>query len=424
METDEKERNKIHGVQMPKQYATAIDLVTGYTSKANLLSGQIAALTAPAYKPSLFSAITDFTQRFSSLSTIDKILPAVGAFTKVSPIFDVSRQAILSLSHLVAPSSINSIASIAAKDYKPWYEETILKSPLSALTISQLTQSEVGKAATSINNLLNTDVLSQFSVQSSIAGMTELSVFAEKSLVSFPWDNLGSKINITEPIKGLISSNFLEISQRYSSLLKSFEENPISFAEVSPTLTKSAPIEYFTGANLLEAISVDEEQIAEEEIIKNEILLGNESSLTLYLSRLDTELTKMWQGANAALSSSNPDKVRHFSASIRELFTHVTHILAPDEQIKKWSNDSSLYDKEGKPTRKARLLFICRNISNDPLTKFVEKDVSATVEFLGLFQEGTHAITASFSEHQLIALKARAESTLRFLLEIYFKTSN
>lgn len=423
METDEKEQNEIHGVQMPKQYATAIDLVTGYTSKANLLSGQIAALTAPVYKPSLFSAITDFTQRFSSLSTIDKLLPTVDTFAKVSPMFDVSRQATLSVSHLAAPSSINSIASIVANNYKPWYEETILKSPLSALVTSQLTQFEVGKAATSINNLLNTDVLSQFSVQSSIAKMTELSVFAEKSLVSFPWDNLGSKVNITDPTKDLISSNFLGVSKHYSSLLKSFEENPISFTKISPTLTKSAPIEYFTGANLLEAISADEEQIAEEEIIKNEILLENESSLTSYLSRLDTGLTKMWHGANAALSSSNPDKVRHFSVSIRELFTHVIHILAPDEQIKKWSNDSFLYDK-GKPTRKARLLFICRNISNDPLTKFVEKDVSATVEFLGLFQEGTHTITASFSEHQLIALKARAESTLRFLLEIDLKTSN
>ena len=423
MEIDEKEQNEIHGVQMPKQYATAIDLVTGYTSKANLLSGQIATLTAPAYKPSLFSAITDFTQRFSSLRTIDKLLPTVDTFAKVSPMFDVSRQATLSLSHLAAPSNINSIASIAAKNYKPWYEETILKSPLSALIISQLTQSKVGKAATSINNLLNTDVLSQFSVQSSIAKMTELSVFAEKYLVSFPWDNLGSKINITDPTKDLISSNFLGVSKHYSSLLKSFEENPISFTKISPALTKSAPIEYFTGANLLEAISVDEEQIAEEEIIKNEILLENESSLTSYLPRLDTGLTKMWHGANAALSSSNPDKVRHFSASVRELFTHVMHILAPDEQIKKWSNDSSLYHK-GKPTRKARFLFICRNISNDPMTKFVEKDASATVEFLGLFQEGTHAITASFSEHQLIALKARAESTLKFLLEIDLKTSN
>lgn len=422
METDEKEQNKIHGVQMPKQYATAIDLVTEYTSKANLLSGQIAALTPPAYEPSLFSAITDLTQRFSSLSTIENLLPAVDTGAKVSPMFDASRQAILSLSHLAAPSSINSIASIVAKDYKPWYEETILRSPLSASIISQLTQSKVGKAATPISNLLNTDVLSQFSVQSSIAKMAELSVFAEKSLVSFPWDNLGSKINITDPTKDLISSNFLGVSKHYSSLLKSFEENPISFTKISPALTKSASIEYFTGANLLEAISVDEEQITEEEIIKNEILLENESSLTSYLPRLDTGLTKMWHGANAALSSSNPDKVRHFSASIRELFTHVIHILAPDEQIKKWSNDSFLYDK-GKPTRKARLLFIYRNISNDRFTKFVEKDVSATVEFLRLFQEGTHAITASFSEHQLIALKAKAESTLRFLLEIDLKTS-
>ncbi len=103
METDEREQNKIHGVQMSKQHRTAIDLVAGFTGKANSLSGQIAALTAPAYKPSLFSAITDLTQRFSSLSTIDKLLPAVDTFAKVSPMFDISRQAILSLSHLADP---------------------------------------------------------------------------------------------------------------------------------------------------------------------------------------------------------------------------------------------------------------------------------------------------------------------------------
>ena len=50
------------------------------------------------------------------------------------------------------------------------------------------------------------------------------------------------------------------------------------------------------------------------------------------------------------------------------------------------------------------------------------KDVDATLEFLQLFQQGTHEVTSSFSEIQLDTMKHRMESALRFVLEIWKKS--
>jgi hypothetical protein len=98
------------------------------------------------------------------------------------------------------------------------------------------------------------------------------------------------------------------------------------------------------------------------------------------------------------------------------------HLLSPDDKIKSWNTDVSFYH-EGKPTRNARLHYICRNISNKPFNKFVEKDIQSTLEFITIFQEGTHSIESGFTPQQLIAMKSKAETTLKFLLEIEFSTN-
>ena len=52
--------------------------------------------------------------------------------------------------------------------------------------------------------------------------------------------------------------------------------------------------------------------------------------------------------------------------------------------------------------------------------KFLAKDIAGMLELIDLFQQGTHGIEPSFTEHQLHALRFRVESALRFLLEIEF----
>jgi hypothetical protein len=91
--------------------------------------------------------------------------------------------------------------------------------------------------------------------------------------------------------------------------------------------------------------------------------------------------------------------------------------LAPNNEVKKWST-SEEHLHEGKPTRKARILYICREIKTENFEKYVNADVNSMIEFINLFQEGSHAIKASFTEKQLIAMRTKAESTLKFLLEI------
>lgn len=402
------------------KYKTAIDFLSSYIGKINSLTNQLNSLTAPSYQPSLLSAIEIMQNQLTKFNSLEAMLPKFDHYAAISSAFDLSRNATLAFAGLSTLKTVRDLASVVSANYQPWYNETIAKGSL--LSSSAFAAFGIAKSYQSLLDTIGMQNLSAFSIQSSFAKATEFSLFAEKSLSTFAWADVGKRIGINDISKALISESFLGLSKDYSCLLKSFVAIPSSFIELSPSLTKLAPIEYFTGANLLEIISVDEDITTEEELLKNEIQYENEFLLNLYLPKVNQGLLKMWNGAVETYQSNNPDKVRHFTTSIRELFTHIMHILAPDDKIKSWSNEPTFYEK-GKPTRKARLHYICRNISNEPFNKFVDKDVKATLEFINIFHQGTHSINDNFTPQQLIAIKSKAETTLKFILEIEFSVN-
>lgn len=405
----------------PKNYLTAIDYITAQLGKLSAVTNQINFLTSPAYQPSILTAVTGVQSHLSAFSTIQSFLPKVDHLATVSPLLDLSRQATLAISGLTAPSVMSGLAASVASNYQPWYETNIAKSSiLSAPNYSSLNLVDTSKNLATIIGFQN---LSALSIQSSIVKATEYSLFAEKSLFAITTENLGSRITLATEPKGYLTSSFIGLTDSYSALLKSFENNPLSYTQINPSISRIAPIEYFSTANLLEAISVEEDITPEEELLKNEIQYENEIMLSSHLPRIDERLYKMWKGAIEAYNSNNSDRVRHFSTSIRELYTHLFHILAPDDAIEKWTTDPNHYH-QGRPTRKARLLFICRNINNDPFNTFVKKDVDATIAFIDIFQKGTHDIDPVFSPNHLVTIKSKAENTLKFLLEIHFTSNN
>lgn len=405
----------------PKNYLTAIDYITAQSGKLNAVTNQINFLTSAAYQPSILTAVTGVQSHLSAFSSIKSYLPKVDHLVSVSPLMDLSRQATIAISGLTTPSIMTGLAASVATNYQPWYDANIAKSSiLSATAYSTLNLVDTSK---NLATIIGTQNLSALSIQSSIVKATEFSLFAEKSLYAITTENLGSRIALATEPKNYLTSSFLGLSDSYSTLLKSFETNPLSYTQISPSISRIAPLEYFSTANLLEAISVDDDITPEEELLKNEIQYENEILLSSHLPRIDAGLYKMWKGAIEAYNSNNSDRVRHFSTSIRELYTHLFHILAPDDAIKKWTSDPTHYH-EGRPTRKARLLFICRNINNDPFNAFVKKDVDATIAFIDIFQKGTHDIDPVFSPNHLVIIKSKAENTLKFLLEIHFTTNN
>jgi hypothetical protein len=401
-------------------YRPAIDFLSGYNSNINSLSNQLSYLTSPVYQPSLLNAFSGIQDKLSSFNRFESMLPKFDHQHIISPALDFSRHATLAYTGLSTPGIVNNLASLVTPNYPNWYGETIAKSSL--LTSPAFADLDIFQSSKSLTEMFGTQNLSAFSVQSSLAKATEYSLYTEKSLSNFAWADLGHKIGLDNVSKGLIGNSFLGLSTDYSELLKSFGTNPSSYIELSPSLTKLAPVELYTGANLLELLSADEEITTEEELLKNEIQYENEYSLNLYLPKVHSGLLNMWKGAIETFNTNNSDKVRQFTASLRELFTHVMHQLAPDDKVKNWTEEPTFYH-QGKPTRKARLHFICRNISNKPFDKFVEKNIQATLEFIDIFQDGTHSIESGFTPQQLIAMKSKAETTLKFLLEIEFSTN-
>ncbi len=404
-----------------ESYIPAIDYISLQTGKLNEVTAAIHSIQSVANNPSLLSAVSDIKDRLSTFSSIHSYLPNIQHLTVASPIIDYSRQATLAISGM---SSLANQLAISTESTKLWYEENIAKaSVLSATAYSNIINSDTITSFSNLKTIIGTQSLATLSIQASIAKATQLSVYAEKSLSCLTNVNIGSKLAINNINTDHLKSSFVGLSNSYSNLLKSYETNPLTYTQISPSLLKIAPIEYFSSANLLEAISIDEDITEEKESLKNEIQYENEILLQTHLTRLDPRLYKMWKGAIEAYHSQNSDKIRQFTISIRELFSHLFRKLASDEDIKRWSTDS-IYYHEGNPTRKARILYVCRNINNDPFKSFIKKDIDATIAFIDIFQYGTHNIDPAFSQNQLTTIKSKAENTIKFLLEIYFTANN
>ncbi|KAB8317128.1 hypothetical protein SD81_023090 [Tolypothrix campylonemoides VB511288] len=279
------------------------------------------------------------------------------------------------------------------------------------------------------NNLL-TEINTQFvsNAISSISRSIKIADLAQSSLQQLYCSENLKSLQIHKDLHKSLYSSFFNLSISYSNLTASVEqlilEKPLSFRIIS----ELPALEVLNNVEILETVSTPEKEKIEDELkeekqsIKNELSGEREEIEKLLIHVGSPDLVPMWQGAKAALNSTeNPDYARHCAVSLRELFTQIIHRLSPDNEMKKWSENSDNKElfQNGKPTRKARLLYICRSVNHDIFSDFIEKDVDAILEIVNLFQRGTHQVTIPFTHKQLIALQARIESAINFLIEIW-----
>lgn len=239
------------------------------------------------------------------------------------------------------------------------------------------------------------------------------SIIAQERLLHVPWDSIGSLTRI-DPSEFLgMKDCFTGLTQSYRSLARSFEEKEIASF---PSVVSSGPsLEILASVRVMESISPRVDGERSEECgpgFEGEIEGDIEGLIEAFNPGLRTALL----GAKKALRSDNPDRCRHVTISCREAVTHTLHGLAPDRSVRSWTNDPSHFHV-GRPTRAARVLYICRSINHGPFSAFMDADVRAQVEFIDLFQKGTHSLDAPFTDEQLRALIIRTESLIRFLIQ-------
>lgn len=261
-------------------------------------------------------------------------------------------------------------------------------------------------------------------LQSHLAEMAKLTILSQAAVSRMAWENIGNAININVSKRAVLQSSFFGFSQSYSKLFESWEKQPSYIMSLPPVISTFPAIEFFNGVDVVDSITTRplkdiESQEEQRWVVEREdIRLETEDRLEELLGNLDSELIVPLRGARSSLESANPDYKRHFASSLRELFTHVLHALSPDEKIRAWSTASEHYDKEGKPTRRARLRYICRTLNHEPFSTFIEKDIDTSLVFLQLFQRGTHEVVSSYDDDQLRIMLVKMESVLRLLLEI------
>lgn len=207
-----------------------------------------------------------------------------------------------------------------------------------------------------------------------------------------------------------------DAAKSYRNFWNALRVNQELFLSFPTTATQCPTTEMYLAAHQAEVLTSDADVLPEDEklLVKLQPL---QPAFRDILASVDVDLLKLYEGAREAISSKNPDRVRHASISLRELITHIIHKLAPDHELLEWNRDASNL-KDGRPTRKGRLLFICKGINNGPFTEFVHKDVSAALAFFDVFQNLTHVIESSCSEKQMDALLIRTEALLWYLIKV------
>jgi hypothetical protein len=385
--------------------------ISALSDSLRLYAEQNRSIIDQAIKASALSSSVLEGMKLSSLPEISKIFASQSNLSsfermKLSPIFEQVNAANLSISKLLKAVDSSNISKLMQQN-----------------TLQSVAWKQQFKAIDAISGSLHRYDLV---LQSHLADISKFSALSQISLSHLALEgSVGNSLRVNTSIQGILKNTFIDFAKSYSKLFASLSDDPVSLISLSPSISRYSAVEFFNGVRVAEAVTAESDEFEsnlgfEEEInqLGKDIQQETESSLEELIGNLNVELMVLLQGARQSLESINPDKVRHFATSLRELFTHVLHALSPDEKIKSWSSSPDHYDR-GKPTRRARLLYICRSLNHDPFSDFLEKDIDAVLEFLRLFQRGTHEIISSYTDFQLKMMLVRMESTLRFLLEIW-----
>ncbi|MFY0629154.1 MAG: hypothetical protein JXR05_02165 [Flavobacteriaceae bacterium] len=136
------------------------------------------------------------------------------------------------------------------------------------------------------------------------------------------------------------------------------------------------------------------------------------------LNELSIDMGSRWRGALFSLNPNNPDAGRHFCTSVREVYTQILEIKAPDEVVKSSFPDCELH--QGKPNRRSKIKYILtqKSIHTESLENFVDSDIDEVLSIFRALNDGTHGSAGRFSIQQLSKLKKRVEDSIQFIAEL------
>lgn len=244
----------------------------------------------------------------------------------------------------------------------------------------------------------------------------------ERLMAGIDFEAIRGRFQIEIPVIVGLERSIAHVAASYGGLAESLRE--ISDITRLPSFVlPGATREIYTTSYALETLRPwddwDEDEAETEIQLATEAELETSGCIAL-LQQVDPGLARPYIGARDALYGNNADRARHIMSSLRELWNHLLRRLAPDDLVAAWipglSNQKDLLH-DGKPTRRARVLYVCRELNNDPLTDFLIQDTRALVKLIELFNR-VHELETELTDKQLRAILLKTDSWLMYLLQI------
>ena len=245
---------------------------------------------------------------------------------------------------------------------------------------------------------------------------------AERIIERTEFNMIKTRLQIESTFATNLESSIEHMANSYSCLAESIHK----FSDITrlPSFVfLGATREIFANSYAIGIFNPHSDQHDEE--IETEIQLVEEaendvSDCIPLLQQFDPEIANMYIGAQNALYGNNIDRDRHMLISLRELWNHLLRRLAPNDDVNDWisklPNQSDLRHND-KPTRRARILCICREINHDQLTGFVVDDTRALLNLFEFFNR-VHKLSIGLTDQQLRAILFRSNSWLTYVLRI------
>lgn len=371
----------------------------------------------------------DFGDVFRSFRESQKL------FREALQIGSVHSEAIKNLGQLLQPvrlqsdlfaelSSIRSVGNLFS-DLQKQYAEVLSASRFAIPSLE--IASSIAKASGAFN-AVNLNQISAFAdwkssfkhleqarlapftaVQTHYAGLFATVSEAGKLLQNVSPASFAAKLKTTEAKREQLVERHEDMDTAVRGFYDEVTQTEGRVTQLPQVITELPAVEFLNQATLVFITSEIEKPAQTEGRSSYETSDG----VSELLAALNPKFPTLLYGAKAAFRSKHPDYVRHVAASLRELFTHVLHTLAPDDMIRDWSTDPADYDNRC-PTRRARLRFITSNIGIT-FGGFLTANVDAALEFIGVFQKGTHEVMPNFDDTQLSEMIHRMERLLATL---------
>ena len=244
----------------------------------------------------------------------------------------------------------------------------------------------------------------------------------ERFMAGIDFEAIRGRFQIEMPVIAGLESSIAHVAASYGGLAESIREIS-DITRLPAFILPGATREIYTTSFALETLRPwgdrDEDEAETEIQLVAEAELETSGCIAL-LQQVDPGLARPYIGARDALHGNNADRARHILSSLRELWNHLLRRLAPDDLVATWipgvSNQKDLIH-DGKPTRRARVLYVCRELNNDPLTDFLEHDTRALVKMIDLFNR-VHELETALTDEQLRAILLRTDSWLMYILQI------